>query len=746
MILGLLSIGLILAQTTQSSLAGVVRDGESGNPLAGAEVALPDLNRSLTTDSLGRYQFLDVPPGPQHLTVRRIGYSPRTLHAFAPDAGVLAIDISLRPVPLRLDPLVVRTPAAIRGLDTDDSTLYPDRGISLAAIRNDPFLPEPDGFLALQGGEVTSDPESPSGMHVRGAASDQTGYALDGIPVFSPYHTAGLFSAWNPDAIERVQLTASSASPAYSSVLAGTISAVTRPPGSLLVAQGTMSTSHARLAVDGPLGTGGAGFLLSLRAGYPGLMAPADDRSYLRGDTRDGLAKLEAPLLRGTLRVLYYETGNSIGSAAANDAAAPFRNAFEWGSRSVGAQWTGHTRWGTVRLQGWGASTEAEATWLGAVPGSLTAERQDEGILALAEKSVGRSPISAGLRIERSRTAYHAVSLDTTVSDLDLNAHTPVATLFVQHQRALASRVSLDAALSASSAAGGLHWGLQGQLRYRISAPLMLSASYVRTHQFAQSLRNSESIVGTIFPPELFVGAGSNGVPVARNDRGILALDYRPSSRLKVGVQGYLSRSSGLLLVAPLTGEPFAVSRFTTGSGTAPGVALDAAFRESHFGVLASYNWQRVQLRYANSSYRPAYGSRHGFELGGILFPTATSSIRLGLTGALGRYATGVAGDFEWEACNLLDRGCEFGGSPQSDGRLGDTSLPAYLRIDLGLRHHWHFELAGKDMMLALYGTVTNLLGRTNVLNVATDPVSGRRTAIEMRPRAPLVLGLDWRF
>jgi hypothetical protein len=105
-----------------------------------------------------------------------------------------------------------------------------------------------------------------------------------------------------------------------------------------------------------------------------------------------------------------------------------------------------------------------------------------------------------------------------------------------------------------------------------------------------------------------------------------------------------------------------------------------------------------------------------------------------------------VIGDVEWEACNLLDRGCEFGGSPRSDGRLGQTQLPAYLRLDLGLRHHWHLNLAGKDVMLALYGTVTNLLGRSNVLTVATDPASGRRTDIEMRPRAPLVIGIDWRF
>jgi hypothetical protein len=745
MLLGLLT-ALLSTQTPQSSVAGVVRDGGTGAPLDHVEVSLPDLNRVMLTDSVGRYQFSAVPPGPQHLAIRRIGYSPRTLHAFIRNDGVLQLDISLEPIPVRLTSLVVRTSTAVRGLDSGDSTRYPDRGISLAAIRNDPFLSEPDGLLALRGGEVTSEPESPSGVHVRGAESDQTGYSLDGIPVFSPYHTAGIFSAWNPDAIERVQLASSSPSPAFPSVLAGTITAMTRSPGSLLVAQGSMSTSHARVALDGPLGTRGAGFLLSLRAGYPGLIAPGKDPSYLRGDTRDGLAKLEAPLLGGRLRLLVYDMGNAMGSAAGSDTAAPRRNHFEWGSRSIGAQWTGHSRWGTFRVQGWGASSEAEATWLATVPIGLTAGREDQGLLAQAERGARGSSITAGMRLERSRTTYRSAALDTTGGTLGLNAETPVASLFLQHQRELDARLGMDAAVSASSAAGSLHWGLQGQLRYRISPPITLSASYVRAHQFAQSLRNSESVVGTIFPAELYVGAGSNGVPVARNNRIVLAVDYRPSANVRVAVQGYLSRSSGLLLVAPSTGEPFAVDQFTTGSGRAPGVALDATFRGSRYGLLASYGWQRIRLTYADSSYRPAYGTSHGFEVGGILFPTATSSIRLGLTGAMGRQATGIAGDFEWEACNLLDRGCEFGGSPQSDRRLGGTELPAYLRLDLGLRQHWHFKLAGKEVMLALYGTVTNLLGRGNVLTVATDPASGRRTQIEMRPRAPLVLGLDWRF
>ena len=160
--LGLTTAILLLAQTPQASIAGVVRDAESGAPLADAMVALPDLNRSVTTDSLGHYRFHDLPAGPQHLTVRRIGYALRTLHAFVPDQGLLEIDISLQPAPMHLPGLVVHSPAALRGLEEGDSTPFPDRGVSIAAVRNDPLLAEPDGLLALDGGEITSNPESPS--------------------------------------------------------------------------------------------------------------------------------------------------------------------------------------------------------------------------------------------------------------------------------------------------------------------------------------------------------------------------------------------------------------------------------------------------------------------------------------------------------------------------------------------------------------------------------------------------------
>ena len=154
-----------------------------------------------------------------------------------------------------------------------------------------------------------------------------------------------------------------------------------------------------------------------------------------------------------------------------------------------------------------------------------------------------------------------------------------------------------------------------------------------------------------------------------------------------------------------------------------------------------------MKLRYGRASYVPDIGATHQLDGGVILFPTATSSIRLGASTQFGRRATTIADGFEWEACNLVDKGCEFGGSPHYDGQaLGGTRLPAYVRVDLGVRQRWHFEIGGREVDLAVFGTITNLLGRSNILTYARSPGSSRPVGVEMRPRSPLVLGIDWRF
>jgi hypothetical protein len=283
--------------------------------------------------------------------------------------------------------------------------------------------------------------------------------------------------------------------------------------------------------------------------------------------------------------------------------------------------------------------------------------------------------------------------------------------------------------------------------RWRVNQSLSLSVDLARLHQYAQSLRNSESLAGNVFPVDLFLGAGSTGIPVARSDQAVVSAEYRPTPGLLLGPQVYVKNFRNLLLVAPVEGGPFSTGGFSVGSGLSRGAALEGAFSSRRFGLIGSYGWQSVKLESSDQRFVPEWGSAHKVEAGVILFPSASSSVRVGATGEFGRRTTAVAGTLEWEACNLLDEGCEFGGNPDlGDEPRGGSTLPAYLRVDLTVRNHWHFSIARRDARLSLFGTVTNLLGRKNLLTFATDPGTGERIGVEMRPFSPLVLGLDVSF
>ncbi len=91
-------ITLIMAlQVAQAGVAGTVRDDLTGEPLPGAVVTLPDIDRATITDALGRFSFEGLTPGPHHLTILGEGFKPRTMHALVPRGGQVRLNVALSP-------------------------------------------------------------------------------------------------------------------------------------------------------------------------------------------------------------------------------------------------------------------------------------------------------------------------------------------------------------------------------------------------------------------------------------------------------------------------------------------------------------------------------------------------------------------------------------------------------------------------------------------------------------------------
>jgi hypothetical protein len=318
--------------------------------------------------------------------------------------------------------------------------------------------------------------------------------------------------------------------------------------------------------------------------------------------------------------------------------------------------------------------------------------------------------------------------------------------VFGQYARELRPGLSTAAGASLSIAGDVVRLLPRARLELRGRAGLSAMLAYGRTQQLAQSLRNPESLAGRVFPADLYLVAGAGGVPVARADQLLAAGTWQAAPGLRLELQAFGRSFDGVTLVAARETEPFALRPAAVGNGRATGAALELESSGARYRLLLAYGYQRVWLEYGDTAYRPSHGSTHVADIGLGIYPGATSLLRIALSGAAGRRGTAMAGPLEWETCNLLDQGCEFAGSPQLDGAPGGRRLPSYLRLDLGARKHWHLRVGPREAQVALFGTISNVLGRSNVLARVRDPDSGREEAIEMLPRTPLVLGLDWRF
>ncbi|MEX1256134.1 MAG: carboxypeptidase-like regulatory domain-containing protein [Gemmatimonadota bacterium] len=761
----LLLMALQQPGAAQGSLEGTVRDATTGRPVAGASLLLADLDWGVLTDANGAYILSQVPPGPQHLTVSALGYAERTIHALVPRADRLRLDVSLDPRPFPLRGLEVSAPSVYSGVPGAVGTVLREREAALPAIRQDPTLAEPDPFLALTGGEVFTAPETSSGVHLWGGAAEHTGYLLDGIPVLNPFHAGGFFSAWNPDALAEIGVSSIVPSPTLPSALSGIVAGRTRSPGPRFAARGALSTAQGRITVDGPVGVHGIGYLASWRTGFPSPLGGSRESSYLRGETADLLLKLTVPsLLGGELGVLFYDNDNELTAAREaprqSDAPTPDplpRHGFAWRSESAGATWSRTRGSMEIVLALWRARSHALSQWqLASVPTALGSDHRDLGLQAIVRQEGSGSATQLGWRVQRIRASYDLRTGEGGGSDAE-GASIPAdefgaprstleSTITIERTDEIGATFATRGGAALTFFGGRIYFAPRAGVEWQATGSVSIGFGYSRGVQFTQSAANPESPVRTIFPTELTVVAGRAGVPVPRSDLGVLGVEWHPAPGVALGARGFVRGMDDLLLVALGEEGPFAQDGAPVGSGRASGLTVNASAMGARYVAKASYAWQRVELETSDAELLPSYSSRQRVEAGLGVFPSPTLSLRVSVSGGFGRRGTAIAGAFEWEACNLMDEGCEFAGTPLLAGEIGGLSLPDYLRVDLGVRKHWHLRIAGRDTLISTFGTLTNLLGRRNVLAYTIDGQTGTKTAVEMLPFSPLVIGVDWEF
>jgi outer membrane receptor for ferrienterochelin and colicins len=222
----LLAILLGGGPLSAQSIRGTVTEG-GDVPVAGAEIVIGG-RIVATSNGRGEWRVGDLPAGSVTLTIRRLGYSPRTVAVTVTEGSDVALPVLLTPMALPIDEIVVtgaRRPERLADAvvttelvdrRTIESTAAPD----MAAV-----LTEQTG-IQLAGGHPSG-----AGVMLQGLSSERVLILLDGQPITGRLSGTFDLARIPTTAVERVEIVKGPQSTLYGSeAMGGVVNIITRRP------------------------------------------------------------------------------------------------------------------------------------------------------------------------------------------------------------------------------------------------------------------------------------------------------------------------------------------------------------------------------------------------------------------------------------------------------------------------------------------------------------------------------------
>jgi hypothetical protein len=261
------------AQTKTYLLSGTVKDHE-GQPLPGVTLMIATNGvagknlYSSSSGTTGGFSF-HVPEGSYTISCSYIGF--RTSRKTITITGDQRLSIQLEADGNEMQEVKIRS---TRKTNTVKNLETGVQSINIETLRKSPAIfGEVDvvrSIMTLPG--VSSVGEGSSGFNVRGGNVDQNLILMDGAPLFNTSHLFGLFSAFNPDAVEDVKLIKGGMPANYGGRLSSVLDVKLKSgnPDSLTISGG-LGTVSARLAAAFPVAKGKGSVFLSGRRTFADL-------------------------------------------------------------------------------------------------------------------------------------------------------------------------------------------------------------------------------------------------------------------------------------------------------------------------------------------------------------------------------------------------------------------------------------------------------------------------------------------
>jgi hypothetical protein len=273
----LLIVSLLLlsgfVRSQNASVRGFIYNQKNGEPVIFINVYLKGTAFGAATDVNGFYSITKVPPGDYTLIFRSPGYDSLSVPVSLKAGQILSrnLNVTERTVNLRAFEVSGQKEEDRNRVNISTTTITPKDMTKLPGIGADPDIAQ---YLQVLPG-VTFTGDQGGQLYIRGGSPIQNKVLLDGIIIYNPFHSIGLFSVFDTDIIRNADVFTGGFGAEYGGRISSIMKITTRD-GNKSGFGGKISVSPfvSKIQLEGPLlkrksdSGGSSSFILSGRSSY----------------------------------------------------------------------------------------------------------------------------------------------------------------------------------------------------------------------------------------------------------------------------------------------------------------------------------------------------------------------------------------------------------------------------------------------------------------------------------------------
>jgi hypothetical protein len=270
-------LGLLLTSTQLFAQKAVVRgfiyERESGEPVIFTNAYLAGTSYGATSDINGYFTISQIPPGDYTLMVTYLGYDTLQMPIALKADDVLQKNLYLTKSSIMLD--AVNVSAERQAVRTETRTsVVKVTPLDIKQIPSVGGQPDLAQYLQVLPGVIFTGDQGGQ-LYIRGGAPIQNKVMLDGMVIYNPFHSIGLFSIFDTEIIRIADIHTGGFNAEHGGRISSVMDITTRD-GNKKQYSGKLgvSTFGARAMIEGPIkkqsedGGGSASFILSAKNSY----------------------------------------------------------------------------------------------------------------------------------------------------------------------------------------------------------------------------------------------------------------------------------------------------------------------------------------------------------------------------------------------------------------------------------------------------------------------------------------------